>query len=67
MRKLILFLIRRKLHVRKCQSFQFTNQKSDAVYFFGENVIWKLWNGKLEKSHVSLNWLISDGCEIIRL
>lgn len=67
MRKFILFLIRRKLHVRKWQRFQFANQKTSAEYYFGENVIWKEWNGKLEKSHVSLNWLLDPECEICKV
>lgn len=67
MRKLILFLVRRRLHVRKWQHFQFANQKTSAEYYFGENVIWKEWNGRREQSHVSLNWIVSDGCIINKL
>lgn len=71
MRRLILFLIRRKLGLAKYEPFQYTNQKSDAVYFFGATGIWKVWTdklgrSKLEKSHVSVNWILSDGCEIIK-
>lgn len=33
MRRLIMFLIRRKLGVKKFEYFQFTNQKSDDIYY----------------------------------
>ena len=26
----------------------------------------KYWNGKIEKSHVSINWLLDDECNIIK-
>lgn len=72
MRKFILFLIRRKLGLRKYQHFQYANQKSNAEYFFGDQCIVKMWKDKYdtikcEYSHVSVNWILSDECEIIKL
>lgn len=66
MKNLILFLIRRKLHVRKYESFRFSNQKSTAVYYFDNCGIQKWWNNHLEESHVSINWLLNPECKIIR-
>lgn len=39
MKRLILFLIRRRLGLKKYEPFQFNNQKSDAVYYFTEDGI----------------------------
>lgn len=73
MKRLILFLIRRRLGLRKWQPFRFTNQKSKRnVYMFAEKSILKIDNdsvrpGRIYLSHVSLNWIISDDCEIVKL
>ena len=64
MNRFILFLIRRKLGVKKCEWFQFTNQKTDAKYFINSYCIVKNSDGILTKSHVSLNWLLDKECEI---
>lgn len=64
MQRLILFLIRRKLHIRKYESFWFTNQKTSSVYWIDHRGVWKYWHGVLEKSHVSANWLLDPECEI---
>lgn len=64
MQRLVLFLIRRKLHVRKYESFWFQNQKTSAVYWIDHRGVWKYWRGVLEKSHVSVNWLLDPECEI---
>lgn len=66
MKRLILFLIRVRLGLSKCEPFQFTNQKSNAVYYFTENGIMKSWRGVVEPSHVSLNWILDDDCKIKR-
>ena len=66
MKRLILFLIRRKLGLKMCEAFQFTNQKSDAIYYITGNSVMKLWRGNIEQSHVSINWLLDDDCEIKR-
>lgn len=67
MRKLILFLIRTTLHIRKYESFWFSNQKSHAVYWIDDRAVWKYWRGTVEKSHVSLNWLLDPECEICKV
>lgn len=66
MRRFIIFLVRKRLGLKKFEQFQFINQKSGAVYYFTEsNVMKKNVNGKIEASSVSLNWLLHDDCEIV--
>ena len=62
MKRLILFLFRRRLGLKKYEPFQFNNQKSDAVYYFTEDGIMKIWKNVAEKSHVSVNWILDDEC-----
>ena len=68
--RLIIFLIRRKLGVKKDQTFRFTNQKTDDIYYFDDTSLIKtVFNDeelsiRWEKSGVSLNWLLDKDCEI---
>lgn len=66
MRRLIMFLIRKKLRLRKYQFFRFENQKSPTnLYFFTRNHLMKqTGDGFVYGSHVSLNWLLSNECHI---
>lgn len=66
-KKLILFLVRKRLGLDKYDIFQFTNQKSNAVYYFGDEGVMKVWRGNIKKSHVGFNWLLSDEIEITKL
>ena len=67
LRKLIIFLIRRRLKLKKFQAFQFENQLSkDTYYWFSDTTLRKYHNGALCDSGVSLNWLLSNECKIIR-
>lgn len=61
--KLIIFLVRIKLGLKKYVCFQFSNQKSNAVYFFTSTGIKKYWNGVMVESGISLNWLLDPECE----
>lgn len=66
MNRLILFLIRKKLHLKKYQRFRFDNQKStyDSYYFTSFGIL-KLDKQKgITYSNVSLNWLLNDDCVI---
>ena len=68
-KRLIVFLIRRRLRLKKYQRFRFANQKTENVYYFTANRLIKIPEDKrtvsrAEKSLVSLNWLLSDDCEI---
>lgn len=68
MRRLIVFLIRMHLHVRKYEAFTFANQKSDNFYYFTNDALIKVWRRSFtpEKSHVSLNWLLDPECRIVK-
>lgn len=69
---LIIFLLRRKLGVKKLESFRFANQRSaHDMYHFGGYRLWKVEfdeksNNKphLREAHVSLNWLLDPECKI---
>lgn len=64
MRRLIIFLVRKRLGLKKLEGFQFAEQKSDAIYFFTDEAVMK-WDGTTTKpSSVSLNWLLNDYCKI---
>ena len=67
MRRIVMFLIRKKLGLKKFEKFKFVNQKSDAVYYFTESNVMKLWHNQTVLSGVSVNWLLDDDCEIERL
>lgn len=67
MRKFVIFLIRKKLGLRKYECFRFANQKSDAVYYFTESNVMKSWRGQTMLSGVSVNWLLDSDCEIERI
>lgn len=68
MRRLILFLIRKHLGVGKYEGFTFEGQKSNNYYFFTDDALIKIWRntGNTEKSHVSLNYILSEECKIIK-
>lgn len=67
MRRVVIFLIRKKLGLKKYEIFRFTNQKSNAIYYFTTTNIMKSCNGYTEPSGVSVNWLLDDECEIERI
>ena len=72
MKKLILFLVRRKLGVKRLQAFRFANQKAPMNWYIFDNdgVLWKVeyWSNNtkqiLKRSKVSLNWLMDEACKI---
>lgn len=64
MKRFIIFLIRKRLGLKKYHCFRFVNQKTDALYWFTEDRILKLWHGRITPSNVSLNWILDDECEL---
>lgn len=72
-KKMILFLTRKRLGLKKYEGFAFVGQKSDTYYYFSDDMIVKVFRqpslnaGKQEPSHVALNWLLDDSCEIVRV
>lgn len=67
MRKIVIFLIRKKLGLKKYEKFRFVGQKTDAIYYFTEGNIMKLWRNQTMLSGVSVNWLLDMDCEIERV
>ena len=68
MRRFIIYLIRKKLGLKKFENFKFVGQKSDAVYYFTEsNIMKRMSTGKTMLSGVSVNWLLDNECEIERV
>ena len=66
-RRLIIFLVRRRLGLKRYERFQFTNQKTNAEYWFTYTRLLKCENGVTTRSSVSLNWLLNDACTIWRV
>ena len=64
MKRVVIYLIRKRLGVKKYESFRFVGQKSNAVYYFTEKGVMKNWRGEIEPSNVSLNWLLDDECKV---
>ena len=68
--RLIFFLVRARLKLKKHEPFQFTNQKAyNDFYFFGSNKFWKVEYDEAGvpttmPAHVSLNWLLDPDCKI---
>lgn len=67
-KRLILFLVRKRLGLKKNEYFRFDSQKSNTTYYFTDKEIWKIDNDNfvVELSGVSLNWLLNDDCKIIK-
>lgn len=68
MKKIILFLIRQHLGLKKYEGFTFVGQKSNNYYFFTNDALIKIWrnSGKTERSHVALNYILGDECKILK-
>lgn len=76
MERMILFLIRWKLGVKKYEKFRFTNQKKPDIYYFSNKRLMKMVpvkrnvfpDGYLHKqSKVGINWLISKECRVTKV
>ena len=66
-KRLVIFLVRTKLKLKKFEQFTFNNQKTENIYYFATYKLMKIENGIHYKAGVSLNWLLSDDCEIERV
>ena len=67
MKRLVIFLVRKRLGLKRFEEFQFVGQKTDAVYYFTRDEILKNDGLKTAPSSVSLNWLLNDKCAIRRV
>lgn len=63
---IVIYLIRKRLGLKKYEFFKFSNQKTYDVYVFGTDKLYKYESGSIYPipSNVSLNWLLSDKCKI---
>ena len=72
MKRLITFLVRKRLGLKKYQYFRFTNQKTNDIYYFTETALAKKQLKYVNSdrivvtllSGVSLNWLLNKDCKI---
>lgn len=72
MKRLIIYLIRKRLGLKKFQTFRFANQKDDATYYFTTHELRKIkviGDGENSymvgtRSNVSLNWVLDDDCKV---
>lgn len=72
MRRLIIFLIRKKLGLKRNECFRFANQASSKnFYYFDTDCLMKMhWFGDSytpRESTCSLNWLLNDDCKIVKV
>lgn len=72
LRRLIIFLIRMRLGLKKYQDFRFDNQKSktDSYYFDNESLMkieFREDGAHIRESSVSLNWLLNEKCRIHKI
>lgn len=66
--RLIFFLVRRRLGLKKYEAFIFTNQKKNTIYFFTDDTLVKQYPfGQNARSNVSLNWITDKDCEIEKI
>lgn len=67
--KVIVYLIRKLLGLKKKELFQFVNQRSEKeAYYFTDDAVMKICeDGHVKKSNVSLNWLLDDRCHIHKI
>lgn len=64
-RKLVIFLIRKRLGLKIYEKFQFTNQRSEVdYYYFTRTALIKCECGETRLAGVGLNWLLSRHCQI---
>lgn len=69
MKGLIIYLIRKRLGLKKNQRFQFKNQRNkNECYYFGPECLWKIVKADegytyCVSSNIRLNWLLSDECK----
>ena len=62
--RIVIFLVRRRLGLKIGEFFRFTNQKTDAVYYFTDISLVKVYKRGIKLSGVSLNWLLDPNCKI---
>lgn len=66
MDRLIIFLVRKKLGVKKFQYFKFPNQANqNNQYYFTDSMLMKQCeNGFIKPANVKFNYLLDPNCKI---
>lgn len=66
--QIIIFLVRKRLGLKKYEEFQFANQVNKTeYYFFDQTCIRKIVpNWGIRAAGVSLNWLVNPRCKIVK-
>ena len=70
MRKMILFLIRKRFGLKEYELCRFTNQKTSDHYYFTDKALMKVrpsYHNVRSLSQVSLNWILDDECKVRKL
>ena len=72
MKRFIIFLVRKKLGLKKGEHFPFSNHLNPHnTYYFTDDAVMKpfgRWKGSEDvKSSVGLNWLLDEECEIVKV
>lgn len=67
MKRLVIFLVRKRLGLKNGEEFRFVGQKTKDIYYFTSTELRKEMFGTEVKSNVSLNYLLSDECKIKKL
>ena len=68
MKKLIVFMIRKRLGLKENEIFQFENQIGrGVVFYFSKTNLVEIAHGNIRPSDISLNMLLGDRCNIKKL
>ena len=69
MQRFIIFLIRKKLGLKKNEWFIFANQKSKVEYYYftDAQLMKRRWDGYHIPSSIKLNFIISDECKVEKI
>ena len=72
MTRIILFLLRMKLGIKKNERFQFDNQKNKTDYYYVSDsrlhkIMYRKGTSSERRANVSLNWLLDSECKIVRI
>jgi len=72
MTRLIVFLIRKRLGLKRGEKFRFANQASSHNYYYFTKdrlmkVCWPHGRYVVKESDCRLNWLLDDDCKIVKV
>lgn len=68
-KRIVIFLIRKRLGLKKYETFQFDNQHDKLDYYWFNEIELRKYiakEGIAIDAHVSLNWILHDDCKIVK-